>query len=160
MSPGFHAGVGGFLHRAGEINAGNHRKAANHRSLSRDRKPVLVIDRRIFDADGHVAVHQVGFVKIGERSFGAALRLLDHDCLERSHSPSLPSSPDALGRDCTVQKTTMPTEVAIRWNGPICATNAGQAGTGAVRTSGFSMIGRLMSADITPKNTESHHTGL
>jgi hypothetical protein len=35
-----------------------------------------------------------------------------------------------------------------------------QAGAMAGRAIGLSTMGRLMSADITPKNTESHQTGL
>ena len=47
---------GGF-HRAGEIDAGNHRKTANDRRFAGEREPVLVIHRRPFDADGDITVH-------------------------------------------------------------------------------------------------------
>ena len=78
--------VAGGFHGAGEIDAGDHRKAAHHRRLAGDGEPVLVVQRRIFDADGDVAVHQVGFVEIGECGLGAALGLFDHDCLECRHA--------------------------------------------------------------------------
>ena len=91
-------GMAGGFHRAGEIDAGDHREAAHHRRLAGDGKAVLVVDGRIFDADGDVAVHEVCFVEIGERGLGAALRLLDHDRFECRHTPA-PSIPrKALSR--------------------------------------------------------------
>ena len=95
MSPGFQAGWLDDFHGAGEIDAGDHREAAHHRRLAGDGEAVLVVDGGIFDADGDVAVHQIGFVEIGERGLGAAIRLLDHDRLECRHAPS-PVEPEGI----------------------------------------------------------------
>ena len=51
-----------------------------------DGEAVFVVERGIFDADGDVTVHQIGFVEISERGLGAAIRLLDDDCLECRHA--------------------------------------------------------------------------
>ena len=59
---------GGF-HRAGEIDAGDHRKTANDGRFAGDRESVLVIHGGPFDADGDIAFHQIGFVEIGEVTF-------------------------------------------------------------------------------------------
>ena len=75
---------GGF-HRAGEIDAGNHRKTANDGRFAGDREPILVIHRRTFDAHGDIALHQIGFVEIGEADLLPAVTLLDHNCLECRH---------------------------------------------------------------------------
>jgi hypothetical protein len=77
--------VAGRFHRAGKIDAGDHREAAHYRRLAGDGEPVFVVECGIFDADGDVAVHQIGFIKIGERGLRAAVRFLDHDRLECRH---------------------------------------------------------------------------
>jgi hypothetical protein len=55
----------GALHRAGEIDAGDHGETPHHRRFAGERKPVLIIECRVFDCDGNVAVHQILFVEIG-----------------------------------------------------------------------------------------------
>ena len=79
------AGMARSFHRAGEIDAGDHREAAHHRRLAGQSEAVLVIHRRPFDANGDVAVHQILLVEIGELDRLAGLRLVDHDRLERCH---------------------------------------------------------------------------
>ena len=46
------------------------------------RKTVLVVERRPFDPDGHVAVHQLRLVEIAQRDALPGLGLVDHDRLE------------------------------------------------------------------------------
>jgi RNA polymerase sigma-70 factor (ECF subfamily) len=77
--------VAGGFHRAGEIDAGDHREAAHYRRLAGDGEAILVVDAGIVDPDGYIAVHQVGFVEVGQRGLGAAVRLLDYDRLECRH---------------------------------------------------------------------------
>jgi len=89
---------GGF-HRAGEIDAGNHRKTANDGRFAGDREPVLVIHRRPFDAHGDVAFHQIGFVEIGEADLLPAITLFDHNSLECRHV----SPPFMRAKSCTVR---------------------------------------------------------
>jgi hypothetical protein len=74
------------LHGAGEIDAGDHGKAAHHGRLAGERESVLVVERGIVDGDGDVALHQISLVEVGERGLGAAIRLLDHDRLEFCHA--------------------------------------------------------------------------
>ena len=143
MSPGFQAGWLDDLDGAGEIDAGDHREAAHHRRLAGDGEAVLVVDAGIFDADGDVAVHQIGFVEIGQRGLGAALGLLDHDRLECRHG-----TPRCCARISGIHGAAKP------------SAQAAQTADGSSRPTGCSTIGRLMIADITPKNTDSHHTGL
>jgi hypothetical protein len=76
---------GGF-HRTGKIDPGNHREAANDRGFAGDREPVLVIHRRPFDANGDIAVHQIGFVEIGKAGRLPAITLVDHNRLECRHA--------------------------------------------------------------------------
>ena len=57
------------LHRAGEIDAGDHRQAPYHRRLAGQGQAVLVVERRPFDANGDVAVHQFGFIELRNRAF-------------------------------------------------------------------------------------------
>jgi len=78
-------GIGRGLDRAGEIDSRNHRKAAHHRNLAGDRQAILVIERRPFDPDGDVTLHQIALIEIGEAGFRPGLGLLDHDRLERRH---------------------------------------------------------------------------
>ena len=82
---GLPVGMGGFLHRAGEIDPGDHRPAPHHRRLAGERKAVLVVDGGIRDPDVDVAFHQIGFVEIRERDLLAAVGFLDHDCFETRH---------------------------------------------------------------------------
>ena len=68
--------------RAGEIDAGDHREAAHHRRLAGDRKPVLVVHRRPFDA----TVTSPSIRSFSSKSVSAdglaVFRLVDHDRLE------------------------------------------------------------------------------
>jgi len=74
-------------HRAGEIDARDHRKTPHHRRLAADGKTVLVVHRRPFDGDGDVALHQIGVIELRQRGGGALLRLVDPNCLENRHGP-------------------------------------------------------------------------
>src|SRR5262245_1747380 len=78
------------LDRTGEIDARDHRPAPHDRCLTGEGETILVVDGRPFDADGDVALHQIGFIEVGERDRLTALRLLDHDCLQgrQDHSPT------------------------------------------------------------------------
>src|SRR5215475_10432504 len=81
--------MGRRFHRTGKVNAGDHRKATHHRPLAGNGQAILVIEGGVLDADGYIAVHQVGFVEISKRRPGAAVRLLDHNRLEFSHATQL-----------------------------------------------------------------------
>ena len=83
---GFPAGMRRGLHRAGEIDAGDHREAAHHRRFAGDREPVLVIHRRPIHGDGDVPVHQILLVEIGEPDRLSGLALIDDDRLESAHA--------------------------------------------------------------------------
>src|SRR5262245_9947912 len=104
--------MGRRFHRTGKVNPGDHRKATHHRCLARNSEAVFVIEGRVLDTDGYIAVHQVGFVEIGKRNLGAAVRLLDHNRLEFSHATQLlvMSSPTSnnVDIDGIVLKTCMP----------------------------------------------------
>jgi len=75
--------MGGLLDGPGEVDAGDHGKAPYHRRLAGDGKAVLVVQRRPFDGNGDVALHQLGFVELGKRRCGALVGLVDPDRLER-----------------------------------------------------------------------------
>jgi hypothetical protein len=77
------------FHNAGEIDASDHREAPHHRRLAGDGEAVFVIQRRIFDADGDVAVHQIFPVEIGKRDRLAGFRFVDDDGFESGHSYNL-----------------------------------------------------------------------
>jgi hypothetical protein len=79
-----------LLDRAGEIDAGDHREATHHRRLAGQREAVLVVQRRPFDTDGDVAVHQFRVVELGQCGGGTLVRLVDPDCLERCHDEHSP----------------------------------------------------------------------
>jgi hypothetical protein len=53
--------------------------------LAGDGKAVLVVQRRPFDPNGDVALHQFSLVELRERDGGALFGLVDPDCPERSH---------------------------------------------------------------------------
>src|SRR5262249_22306324 len=76
-------GMARTLDHAGEIDPRNHREAAHDRRLPGDRKPILVVDRRPFDRDRDVAVHQVLLVEIDESDVLALLGLVNADGFER-----------------------------------------------------------------------------
>src|SRR5262249_3821180 len=82
----FPIGMRGALDGASKIDARDHRPSPHHRRLSGQSKAVLIVDGRPFDADGDVAVHEVGLVEIGQRNPLAAVCLLDHDRLECRHT--------------------------------------------------------------------------
>src|SRR5262249_33346126 len=148
------------FHRTGKVDPGNHRKATHHRSLAGNGEAVLVIEGRILDTDGHIAVHQIGFVEIGQRRLGAAVRLLDHNRLEFSHATQplvmIASTPTITVIDDIVLKTCMPgTSPGMKI---LASGYLSQAGAITGRATGFSTIGTLITAEITPNNTESHQT--
>ena len=89
-------------------------------------------------ADGDVAVHQVGFVELGQADGLALVGLLDHDCLEFRHG--------RLRDGFDLSRAAAP------------GASAAQAGTAAGRGTGFSTIGRLMIAEATPKKIAPHQT--
>src|SRR6476660_9761904 len=77
------------FHRSGEIDSRDHREPAHDGCFARYRETILVVHGGIFDADGHVAVHQICFVKIGQRGFGTAISLFDHNRFKRGHATEL-----------------------------------------------------------------------
>src|SRR5437763_10527628 len=74
------------LNSAGEIDAWNHWEAAHHRRLPGDGQPILIIEGRPLDGHGDVAVHQVGFIEIGETNLRTDFRFLDDDRFESGHA--------------------------------------------------------------------------
>ena len=141
--------AGGF-HRAGEIDAGDHREAAHHRRLAGDGEAVLVVDASEYSTRTVTSPSiRLASSKSVERGLGAALRLLDHDRLECRHAP--PRCFDILRRHF-VARSAAQAQAVRRIKTAGAALRAG--------ATGFSTIGRLMIADITPKNTDSHQTGL
>ena len=64
------------------IDARGQRKLADHRRASGDRERVLVVDRRVLDANGDVAVRQVRFIEAGQRAAITGVVLLDLQCIE------------------------------------------------------------------------------
>src|SRR5712692_1460783 len=68
-----------------EIDSGNHRKATHDRRLAGDRKSILVVERRPFDMDGDVAVHEIVFIEISKPDLLAGLAFLDHNRFESCH---------------------------------------------------------------------------
>ena len=137
-------GVVRGLDRARKIDAGDHWESPHDRRLAGDREAVLVVERRPFDADRDVALHEVPLVEIGERGLRAALRFVDHDRFEGRHG-------QPAGMRMSVGKIAQVVAGVPRLVG-------GQAGAAAARTTGFSTIGRLMTAESTPNRIESHHT--
>ena len=125
----------GLFDGAGEVDAGDHRKAPHHRGLAGDGETILVVQRRPFDGDRNVAFHQFGFVELRQRDGGTFFRLVDPDGLERSHDK-------------------LPGLLAVGE----CVPH--QAGCATSRATGCSTIGRLISADSTPNITESHQIGV
>src|ERR1700759_1986477 len=85
LVPGFPLRMGRLFDGAGEIDAGDHRKAPYYRGLAGQRQTVLVVQRRPLDPHRDVAFHQFGFVKLRERGARALVRLVDSDRLESSH---------------------------------------------------------------------------
>src|SRR5882762_11520200 len=66
----------------GEIDSRHHWKLPHHRRFSRDGERVLVVERRIVDAHGHITRRQPAFL---ERREGGAIRAiiaLDQHCFE------------------------------------------------------------------------------
>ena len=87
-----HHGVAGLvvrmrrsLDRAREVDAGDHREASHDGSLAGDGKAVLVVDGRVADPDGDIAVHQLIVVEIADRAAISLLALVDDHRLERTH---------------------------------------------------------------------------
>ena len=132
---GFPGRVRRHLDGACEIDAGDHGKAPHHRRLAGDGEAVFIVQRRPFDGDGDVAVHQFGFVELRQRDRGALLRLVHADCLERSQRQLLKFFSAGTGL-------------------------TDQAGCATGRATGASTIGRLISAESTPNSTDSHQIGV
>ncbi len=91
------AGMEGRLDHAGEIDAENHRKAPDDRRFSRQRESVLVVDGGVGDADGHVAVHQLGFVHLDEADVLSGVGLVGSNGFEW-HGLRLLVRTESLGR--------------------------------------------------------------
>ena len=68
--------------RAGEIDAGDHRKAAHHRRLAGDGEPVLVVDGRMAHPHQDIALHQGVGSEVLQGDALACIGLLDEDGLE------------------------------------------------------------------------------
>jgi len=58
----FPIGMAALENAAGAVDAGHHRPGAHDRALVGDREPVLVVERRVGDADQHVAVGKLAFI--------------------------------------------------------------------------------------------------
>src|SRR5262249_55567444 len=81
----FPFGMARGLDRARKVDAGDHWESPHDRRLTGDGEAVLVVERRPFDADRDVALHEVTLIEIGERGLRAGLRFFDHDRLESRH---------------------------------------------------------------------------
>ena len=79
---GFEAGIGGGFDRAGEIDAGNERPAADDRGLAGEGQRILVVEGGVRDAHGDVAVHEVAIAKTGKFGLLAVIIPGNEDCLE------------------------------------------------------------------------------
>src|SRR4029077_13568550 len=167
---GLPARMGGRLHRAGEIDAGDHGKAAHHRRLAGEREPILVVQRRIFHADGDVALHQFPLVEIGEPDGLAGFRLVDNDRLEGAHAPApaltffrgrLWPAGDASRRAVWKTRTPGTSGYGRAAAGRRQRTDAlrSYAAKAAGRAPVFRTIGKLMTADRRPNRIASHHPG-
>ena len=82
------SGMAGGGHRAGQIDARDHREAPHHRQFAGDGKPVLVVDGRIVDGNVDIAVHQVGRRQLrhGDRLRLRRLVTGDEESLEAIHA--------------------------------------------------------------------------
>ena len=85
--------VAGRFNAARKIDTCDHGEPPHDRHLAGDRQSILVVERGVFDTDGHVAVHQIRFVEISECGLGAAVRLFDDNRLERRHARLTGSDP-------------------------------------------------------------------
>ena len=94
---GFEVGMGGGLDGAGEVDAGDHRVAADDRGFAGEGEAVLVIDGRVRDADANIARHEVGGSEVLPANALATLAFFDHEgaktiCVSRHFwSPMLDS---------------------------------------------------------------------
>jgi hypothetical protein len=149
---GFPIGMAGGFDGAGKIDTGNHREAPHHRRLAGDCKPVLVIDGRPFNPNGDVAVHQIGVVEFCQTDLLAGIGLLNHDRLEFRHADA--PSFDAKGL-CHI--TPAAPESTPR---NVDRSDYTALAAGIRRGTGFSTIGRLITAEATPKKIVHHQITL
>ena len=68
LVPGFELKMSRGLNDPSEIDAWDHRPAAHHRRLARNRQPILVIDRGVRHPDGDVAFHQIRLCELAPGS--------------------------------------------------------------------------------------------
>ena len=73
----------GRLDGAGEVDAADHRELPDDRTLAGDGEPVLVVEARVPDPDGHVLVGQVLRVELLEPA-GEAVLLCGEYCADRT----------------------------------------------------------------------------
>ena len=76
--------VGG-LDPSGEVDARDHRPAPHDGGAASDGEAVLVVQRRMGNADGDVAFHQVGLGELAEGDAGAGFALAGDQGLEGRH---------------------------------------------------------------------------
>jgi hypothetical protein len=72
-------------HRAGEVDAGNERQA-HARKPAGQREPILVVDGRVRDAHGHIAVHEVAFAQRRPCGAHCAIATRQHQSFEVIHA--------------------------------------------------------------------------
>ena len=82
------------------------RKFADDRGLAGDREAVLVIDRRMLDGDGDVALHQIGLGQLDKGDLLAGLGLLRPEW--REMFVIVLTSFDSLWLDCSVKAMGRP----------------------------------------------------
>ncbi len=138
--------MGRALDDAREVDPGDHGKAAHHRSFARDRKTILVVERRPSDADGDVAIHQIGRIEVGKVDLLPDVGFLDDNGSKRRHG----DSPIQTIED-GAQTPDGPKPPERLLPGSLIPRRHAAAGT--ARDTGLSTIGKLMSADKMPNNT-------
>src|ERR1700712_4353649 len=77
-------GVLGVAYDAGDVDARHHGELAHHRTFAGDRKPILVVQRRVGDLDGDVALGQLRLINVAQGGTIPGLILLDQDRLEHA----------------------------------------------------------------------------
>ncbi len=73
---------------ADQIDAGHHREFAHHRRGTGDRQAILVVQGRIIDVDGHIALGQLRLIDLGERHALLVVGLFDQDGGKHAVGPS------------------------------------------------------------------------
>src|SRR5262245_30052287 len=82
---GLELGMAGGSDGAGEVDAGNHRPAPDDRRLAGESERILVVERRMADPDGDIALHQVALPELLPRQARCLLTLVGNQGLEPLH---------------------------------------------------------------------------